>query len=212
MTGSGKQSIARLASFIVGLKCQESEGAQGYGVAEFREDLKRLYRLAGLENAASVFLFNDTQISDESFLEDFSCILNTGEVPNLFTLEEQDQIVTDVKNTTPPDHLPGSSEGVFKFFLKKARANLHLVLCMSPVGDALRTRCRNFPSLINCTTIDWYLPWPKDALLDVALRAVAGELLDQQPDARGGALASRDRPRTTEQDREAQLRYAERAL
>ena len=27
---------------------------------------------------------------------------------------------------------------------------------MSPVGEAFRARCRQFPSLINCTTIDWF--------------------------------------------------------
>jgi dynein heavy chain len=25
-----------------------------------------------------------------------------------------------------------------------------------------------FPSLVNCTTIDWFLPWPRDALQSVA--------------------------------------------
>lgn len=39
---------------------------------------------------------------------------------------------------------------------------------MSPVGDALRVRMRMFPSLVNCTTIDWVDPWPEDALLSVS--------------------------------------------
>lgn len=25
-----------------------------------------------------------------------------------------------------------------------------------------------FPSLVNCCTIDWFLPWPEEALLSVA--------------------------------------------
>eukprot|EP01031_Cornospumella_fuschlensis_P040724 gene40724-49662_t len=41
---------------------------------------------------------------------------------------------------------------------------------MSPVGDALRIRCRQFPSLINCTTIDWFHGWPEAALVSVAER------------------------------------------
>lgn len=31
-----------------------------------------------------------------------------------------------------------------------------------------RYRCRMFPSLVNCCTIDWFTKWPKDALLSVA--------------------------------------------
>lgn len=41
---------------------------------------------------------------------------------------------------------------------------------MSPIGEAFRVRCRMFPSLINCCTIDWFDAWPKDALLSVAER------------------------------------------
>lgn len=29
-------------------------------------------------------------------------------------------------------------------------------------------RCRQFPSLINCCTIDWYSEWPGEALLSVS--------------------------------------------
>jgi len=39
---------------------------------------------------------------------------------------------------------------------------------MSPVGDTLRVRCRQFPSLINCCTLDWFAKWPEDALLFVS--------------------------------------------
>lgn len=44
---------------------------------------------------------------------------------------------------------------------------------MSPVGDAFRRRCRMFPSLVNCTTIDWFSNWPTEALYSVALGLLA---------------------------------------
>lgn len=43
-----------------------------------------------------------------------------------------------------------------------------MALCFSPVGDAFRNRAKKFPALINCTVIDWFQPWPQDALLAVA--------------------------------------------
>jgi dynein heavy chain len=39
---------------------------------------------------------------------------------------------------------------------------------MSPEGDALRNRCRNFPGIVGSTTIDWVFPWPQQALFAVA--------------------------------------------
>ncbi|KAJ8609535.1 hypothetical protein CTAYLR_006023, partial [Chrysophaeum taylorii] len=80
--GSGKQSTARLAAFVANMPCLSIEINRGYGLKEFREDMKKF------------------------------------------------MIMT--------------------------------------VGDALRVRCRQFPSLINCSTIDWYLGWPGSALVAVA--------------------------------------------
>jgi len=55
------------------------------------------------------------------------------------------------------------------------RENLHVVLAFSPVGDQFRNRCRQFPSIINCCTIDWYNPWPAEALYSVAHRQYSAD-------------------------------------
>jgi dynein heavy chain len=39
---------------------------------------------------------------------------------------------------------------------------------MSPSGDTLMLRCRYFPGLVSNTNIDWFFPWPEDALTAVA--------------------------------------------
>eukprot|EP00879_Flechtneria_rotunda_P027853 GHRR01029880.1.p3 GENE.GHRR01029880.1~~GHRR01029880.1.p3 ORF type:complete len:106 (-),score=24.04 GHRR01029880.1:618-935(-) len=69
--------------------------------------------------------------------------------------------------------------------------HLHLVLCFSPVGDAFRQRLRMFPSLVNCTTIDWFSEWPSEALTSVARSFCADlELGPSQGSAAGVAAAS----------------------
>lgn len=45
---------------------------------------------------------------------------------------------------------------LFNFFVNCCKEKLHVMLCMSPIGDAFRNRLRQFPSLINCCTIDWF--------------------------------------------------------
>lgn len=48
---------------------------------------------------------------------------------------------------------------MYNYFIDRVRQNLHVVLAMSPIGDAFRNRLRMFPSLINCCTIDWFQVW-----------------------------------------------------
>ena len=50
----------------------------------------------------------------------------------------------------------GTPVALFNMFVQRCRDQLHIVLAMSPIGDAFRTRLRKFPSLINCCTIDWF--------------------------------------------------------
>ena len=71
-------------------------------------------------------------------------------------------------------------ENLYNFFLRRVRDNLHVVLAMSPVGETLRVRCRSFPGMVNNTVIDWFVPWPAQALLSVAGVFLAEEDL---PDA-----------------------------
>ena len=41
-------------------------------------------------------------------------------------------------------------------------------MTLSPIGNQFRSRLRNFPSLINCCSIDWVDKWPEEALTSVA--------------------------------------------
>jgi len=55
--------------------------------------LLQLFLKTGSEGKPTVFLFADTQIKDESFMEDISMILNTGDVPNLFAQDEKVELI-----------------------------------------------------------------------------------------------------------------------
>lgn len=168
--GTGKQSLTRMACHMAGFKCFQIEITRGYGYAEFREDLKKLYELAGSKGQDTVFLFTDTQIVVEEFLEDINNILNSGEVPNLFEPDEIEQFLQPVRPLARQAGFSEARDSVFQYFINRVRDHLHIVLSMSPVGDAFRVRCRMFPSIVNCCTIDWFTEWPREALLGVAQR------------------------------------------
>ncbi|KAM3857822.1 dynein axonemal heavy chain 2 [Diretmus argenteus] len=172
--GSGRQSLSKMAASICDYQVFQVEVTKQYRKQEFREDIKKLYRLTGVDNKPTVFVFNDTQIVDESFLEDINNILSSGEVPNLYKQDEFDEVRNALSDSARKDNVIETSDSMFSYLIERVRNNLHIVLCMSPVGEPFRNYIRQYPALVNCTTIDWFCEWPRDALLEVAERYLDG--------------------------------------
>ena len=142
--------------------------ARGYNDTTFREDLKKVYNILGVQNLPTMFLFTDNHVVEEGFLELINNMLTTGTVPALFADEEKDAMVNAIREDLLSNKIPVNREDGLRYLIDRCRKNLHIVLAMSQIGDQLRHRCRNFPGLVNNTVIDWFTEWPKDALLEVS--------------------------------------------
>lgn len=134
------------------------------------------------------------------FEADVNILLNTGDVPNMYAADERADIIEKMQLVALS--LPRGRQidvqplSMYNLFIERVRQNLHIVIAMSPIGDAFRNRLRQFPALVNCCTIDWcvaatcrfqkigntlhllcplnrFHPWPDDALEMVAHRELA---------------------------------------
>ena len=104
--GSGRQSLTRLAAYIISFSVFQIEVTRHYQSEDFREgilllvckiqfvnfslllDIRKLYYQTGVLNKPTIFLFTDVQVVEECFLEDIHNILSSGEVPNLYKKPE----------------------------------------------------------------------------------------------------------------------------
>lgn len=171
--GSGKQSLSKLTSFILNQEVFKIVVASNYGIADLKTDIQTLFTKTGVAGIEMLFLMTDSQIVDEKFLVYINDILSAGYIPELFAPDEIDTILGKIRGEAKSMGVLDAPEHLMTFFINKVRKNLHMGLCFSPVGDAFRFRARKFPALINCTTIDWFHAWPRDALVGVANRFLA---------------------------------------
>ncbi|XP_041843992.1 dynein heavy chain 11, axonemal [Melanotaenia boesemani] len=170
--GSGKQSLTRLAAFISSIEVFQITLSNGYGVQDFKMDLAGLFLKAGLKNQRVALLLTEAQIPDERFLVVINDLLASGEVPELFSEQEVEGIISSVRAEVRSLGLLDSKDNCWRFFTDRVRLQLTVVLCLSPVGSTLRIRACQFPALVNSTTIDWFHPWTTEALQLVSYRFI----------------------------------------
>jgi dynein heavy chain len=107
MGGTGKHTAACFAAFVAfvafvaEMKLFELQPTKEYRMTDFRNDLKGLFKIAGLQGREVMLLITDEQIVDEAFLEDINNVLNTGEVPGLFESNESEEYDCQVPWSPP---------------------------------------------------------------------------------------------------------------
>ncbi|XP_073998898.1 dynein heavy chain at 62B isoform X2 [Rhodnius prolixus] len=171
VNGTGRQSLTYLAADIYSQGVFKPEISNNYGITDWRRDLKTVIREAGGRNRDMVFLCTESQIKEEAFLQDIDALLNSGEVPNLFDIDELEEVLEMFRQSTKSVKLKVEINPMqfFNMFISRNKMNLHIVLSLSSTGSSFRNRVRMFPSLVNCCTIDWYESWPEEALERVAM-------------------------------------------
>ena len=171
--GMGKQSLSKLAAHVCQYTTKSITLTSSYNTNDFKQDIADMYMKAGVKDEGILFLFTDSQIANERFLVFLNDLLASGEIPDLFPPEDIDNIVNGVTSKVKSAGIVPSRENCWSFFIQEVKKNLHMSMCFSPVGDDLKTRARKFPALVNCTVIDWFQPWPYDALYKVAKQYLA---------------------------------------
>jgi dynein heavy chain len=134
---------------------------------DFKGDLQTILYKTGVKGDGVIFQFTDNMIFDERCLVAINDLLSSGQVADLYSKDELDAVTNGVASKAKA---AGMAEKPFAFFVDQVRTNLHMVLCFSPVGEGFRTRARKFPALVGCTVLDWFQPWPADALHSVGQR------------------------------------------
>mmetsp|Transcript_21661 Transcript_21661/g.21337 ORF Transcript_21661/g.21337 Transcript_21661/m.21337 type:complete len:95 (+) Transcript_21661:4226-4510(+) len=91
----------------------------------WRDSLRECLKQCGVEGEQTTFLFADTQIVDEQMLEDISNVLNSGDVPGLYKIEDMEEINEVGKEECLRRDLPLSKMNMFSSYLARVKNNIH---------------------------------------------------------------------------------------
>lgn len=128
VSGCGKQSLTRLASYMLGNKSFSIKLTKNYKPETFREQLKEVLMQSGCQGIPYTFLMSDTQIVHESFLEDINNILNTGDITNLYEQEDMNKILEEIEPYTKKLGRILSSDVKYSTYIERLRDQFHIIL------------------------------------------------------------------------------------
>ncbi|OAD53307.1 Dynein heavy chain 7, axonemal [Eufriesea mexicana] len=172
-TGSGRKSLVTLVAYMQQQELFEPSVHSYCNFNMWRRDIKTvLQKCGGLRQELTLFL-KDKQVKDD-FLHDICCLLATGEIPDLFSIEERCNIIEMIRLHAQSGNKNEeiSNHAVMNYFLEQCRNKLHIIICFTVTNKEIRLYLHKYPELIKYCTINWYEMWPTDTLLQIGLKYV----------------------------------------
>lgn len=59
-------------------------------------------------------------------------LLSSGEISELYTIDEKEAIINSIRNKVKADGIPDTRENCWNWFINEVKKNLHMSICFSP--------------------------------------------------------------------------------
>lgn len=134
--GSGKQSLSRLAASMMYMTTFQITISSTYSINDLKSDLQTLYQKTGVKEDDILFLFTEGQITNERFLVYINDLLASGEIAELYTSDEKEEIINAVRGKVKSEGKIDSRDNTncWNWYIDKVKQKLHMSICFSPVG------------------------------------------------------------------------------
>ena len=119
---------------------------------------------AGVDGVQTLFLLEDYQLVDPTFLELINSLLSSGEVPGLYTLEELEPMLAPLRDSMSQEGFRGT---LAAYFSTRVKANLHIVLVMDSSSPNFMVHCESTPALYTHCSFQSMEGWSKQSMLRI---------------------------------------------
>ena len=162
--GAGRRALVTLVAYLLKMDLITPKITRNYSTKHFKQDLKTVVENTGRDGKPTVLLLEDHHMLEDAFYELVNALLSTGEIPGLFKNEEMDAMLNPLKESAGQEGWRGN---VYSYFVKRVKANLHVVLVMDSSRWDFSQRCESNPAFFSCCTLVWMDSWHADSMLEV---------------------------------------------
>ncbi|XP_043928516.1 cytoplasmic dynein 2 heavy chain 1 isoform X1 [Protopterus annectens] len=160
-SGVGRRTAVSVVAHMHGAVMFTPRVSRGYEEKQFKNDLKHVMQLAGIEGQQVVLLLEDYQFVHPSFLEMVNSLLSSGEVAGLFTVEELEPLLSPLKEQASQDGFTGP---LYNYFAYRIQQNLHIALIMDFNDINFTINCESNPALYKKCVVQWMAGWSDSSM------------------------------------------------
>lgn len=164
-SGTGRKQATQLVAHLLNVEFFSPPISRGYGMKEFKRDLKLVLSQSGVEATRTCLFIEDHQLIQDEFLEYLNSLISAGEVPGLYTPEELEPLLAQLKDEMAAQY---EYKTTFEFFVSRIKKNLSIVLSLDYSHPKFVSNCSSNPALYSKCNIIWCEGWNKEALMTVA--------------------------------------------
>lgn len=139
--------------------------------------------MAGVEGREIIYLLEDHQVLEPTYLELINSVLSSGEVPGLFSPEELESLLAPLRDAMSEEGYRGTMLG---YFSQRIRTNLHIVLIMDSKSEDFTVHCKANPAFYTQCAFQSMEGWSSQSMQRIPqlfLQNVVGMKLLRQGDA-----------------------------
>ncbi|KAM4699205.1 cytoplasmic dynein 2 heavy chain 1 [Discoglossus pictus] len=160
-SGVGRRTVTSLVSYMHGAVLFTPKISRGYELKQFKNDLKQVMQMAGIDGQQVVLLLEDYQFVHPTFLEMINSLLSSGEIPGLYTVEELEPLLSPLKDQASEDGFTGPLLGYFTY---RVQQNLHIVLIMDCTNINFTINCESNPAFYKQCSVQWMEGWSDQSM------------------------------------------------
>jgi len=130
--------------------------SRDYSMKEFKRDLKQVLNMSGIENTNTCLFIEDHQLLMDEFLEYLNSLISAGEVPGLYTPEELEPLLSQLKDEMQNQYEYKTS---FEFFVSRVKKNLRIGMSLDYSHPKFIQNCASNPALFSKCNVIWCEGW-----------------------------------------------------